>query len=135
MAIGWLSVLQMVPWSDVIKNAPKVADGAKKLWKTVGKKPTLDEITQPGSVAVLSPEAQAIASLRTRVAATEADVSALHAQMLASSELISTLAEQNTQLIQRVERNRVQLRWLAGVTLLAIVLALATVTLLYSQLR
>ena len=135
MAIGWLSVLQMVPWSDVIKNAPKVADGAKKLWKTVGKKPTLDEITQSGSVAVLSPEAQAIASLRTRVAATEADVSALHAQMLASSELISTLAEQNTQLIQRVERNRVQLRWLAGVTLLAIVLALATVTLLYSQLR
>lgn len=135
MAIGWLSVLQMVPWSDVIKNAPKVADGAKKLWKTVGKKPTLDEITQPGSVAVLSPEAQAIASLRTRVAATEADVSALHAQMLTSSELISTLAEQNTQLIQRVERNRVQLRWLAGVTLLAIVLALATVTLLYSQLR
>ena len=135
MAIGWLSVLQMVPWSDVIKNAPKVADGAKKLWKTVGKKPTLDEIPQSGSVAVLSPEAQAIASLRTRVAATEADVSALHAQMLASSELISTLAEQNTQLIQRVERNRVQLRWLAGVTLLAIVLALATVTLLYSQLR
>lgn len=135
MAIGWLSVLQMVPWSDVIKNAPKVADGAKKLWKTVGKKPTLDEIPQSGSVAVLSPEAQAIASLGTRVAATEADVSALHAQMLASSELISTLAEQNTQLIQRVERNRVQLRWLAGVTLLAIVLALATVTLLYSQLR
>lgn len=30
MAIGWLAVLQMVPWSDVINNAPKVAEGAEK---------------------------------------------------------------------------------------------------------
>jgi hypothetical protein len=32
MAIGWLAVLQLVPWSDVISNAPKIAEGAKKLW-------------------------------------------------------------------------------------------------------
>ena len=31
MAIPWLTVLQAVPWGDVIRNAPKVADGAKKL--------------------------------------------------------------------------------------------------------
>ena len=135
MAIGWLSVLQLVPWSDVIKNAPKAADGAKKLWKAVGKKPALDEIPEPGHALVLSPEGQAIASLKTRIAAAEADISALHEQMLASSELITTLAEQNAQLIQRVERNRLQLRWLAGATLTALVLVLATATLLYSQLR
>lgn len=135
MAIGWLSVLQLVPWSDVIRNAPKVADGAKKLWKAVGKKPPLDEISQSARAVALSPEAQAIAGLQTRVAAAEADISALHEQMLVSSELIATLAEQNTQLIARVERNRVQLRWLAGASVLTLVLALATATLLFSQLR
>ena len=31
MAIAWLTVLKMVPWGEVINNAPKVADGAKKL--------------------------------------------------------------------------------------------------------
>ena len=29
----------MVPWPDVITNAPKVGDGAKKLWNAVGDKP------------------------------------------------------------------------------------------------
>ena len=39
MAIGWLSVLKSVPWEEVISNAPKVAEGAKKLWKSVSHKP------------------------------------------------------------------------------------------------
>ena len=38
MAIGWLTVLQSVPWSDVVRNAPKVAAGAKKLWDNVANK-------------------------------------------------------------------------------------------------
>ena len=37
MAAGWVTVLQMVPWGEVIKNAPKVADGAVKLWNSVSK--------------------------------------------------------------------------------------------------
>lgn len=41
MAAGWLTVLKMVPWGDVIENAPKVAQGAKKLWSSVGKKPVV----------------------------------------------------------------------------------------------
>lgn len=39
MAIGWLTVLQNVPWSEVIGNAPKVAEGAKKLWGAMRKTP------------------------------------------------------------------------------------------------
>jgi len=38
MAIGWLTVLSHVPWTEVINNAPKVAEGAKKLWKSVSGK-------------------------------------------------------------------------------------------------
>jgi len=45
MAIGWFAVLQMVPWVDVIKNGLKVANGAKKLWNTMAKKPSLTSIS------------------------------------------------------------------------------------------
>lgn len=123
MAIGWLTVLNMVPWTEVISNAPKVADGAKKLWGSVGKKPT--EAAMPPIDAGVPPEAPSVIRLAARVAVLEEASRELHSQMLASSELINTLAEQNTQLIQRIERNRVQLRWLAVVSVVSAVLGAA----------
>ena len=125
MALGWLAVLQMVPWSDVIKNAPKVADGAKKLWNAVGKKPPpAGPLPDPATSVQLSPEAQAVATLQAQVLALETATQNLHEQMLTSSELIKALAEQNTQLIRRAEGNRVRLLLLAGITA---VVAVATV--------
>ncbi|MDO9005956.1 MAG: hypothetical protein Q7V20_21125 [Aquabacterium sp.] len=122
MAIGWLSVLQAVPWSDVISNAPKVAEGAKKLWSTVSKKPAAPAPTATGSTtASSSPPAQALAVLEGRVAALEAATAQAHEQLVASSELIKALAEQNAQLIQRIETNRVRVMWLAGLALLGAV--------------
>jgi len=111
MAVPWLTVLQNVPWSDVIKNAPKVADGARKLWSTVAKKPQDDS---PGEPAVSTPDLTAVAALQSRCASMEAAIADLHAQMLASSELIKALADQNAQLIQRIESNRVRWLWLAA---------------------
>jgi hypothetical protein len=115
MAIPWLVVLQSVPWTDVIKNAPKVADGAKKLWSAIGKKSPAPEEEAPNEQTNISPEAKTINALRTQLAAVEASVADLHEQMLASSELIKSLAEQNTQLIKRIELNRVRVVWLTGV--------------------
>lgn len=122
MAIGWLTVLQSVPWSDVISNAPKVAEGAKKLWNMVGRKsvpPESSEVsTQPADLS----EAPTLAALVARTTALEAAVADLHDQMLASSELIKALAEQNAQLIQRIEANRVRVRWV-GAAVVALVMA------------
>lgn len=134
MAIGWLAVLQMVPWSDVIKNAPKVADGAKKLWNAVGKKtPAPGSLPDADINATLSPENQTAAALQARVLALESATQALHEQMLASSELIKALAEQNTQLIQRAEINRVRLLALGGVTALVAVIAVVALTLVLAR--
>ncbi|MDP2819266.1 MAG: hypothetical protein Q8O29_13560 [Polaromonas sp.] len=130
MAIGWLAVLQMVPWSDVIKNAPKVADGAKKLWNTVGKKaPPPAPIADTATGVQLTPEGQAIAALQAHVLALESATQDLHEQMLASSELIEALAEQNTQLIRRAEVNRMRLLALAAITALVAVTAVVGLTL------
>ena len=123
MAIGWLAILQMVPWSDVIKNALKVADGAKKLWNTVGKKPPPVRPADTGTSLQLSPVYRIIAALQADVLALDSATHELHEQMLASSELIKALAEQNTQLIRRAEVNRVRLLQLAGVTVVVAVVA------------
>lgn len=116
MAIGWLSIIQLVPWSDVIRNAPKVAEGAKKLWNTVSRKQPALEVPAASVEPVLTPEVQSIALLQAQLAAAEAAISDLHQQMLESTELITALADQNTQLIRRVEVNRIRVLWLAGIT-------------------
>ena len=106
MAISWLTVLQAVPWSDVIRNAPKVADGAKKLWSSVAGRPAQAPVgagAMAQSRGDASPEA-----LQARVDALEATVADLHGQLLSSAELIRQLADQNTQLVERVELNRVR---------------------------
>ncbi len=124
MPIPWLTVLQSVPWSDVISNAPKVAGGAKKLWDSVARKPA----AATGDAAQVGPEP---ATPAERVAILEAQVADLHRQMLASSEVIQALAEQNTQLIQRVEVHRRWVRRLAvalgGVALAVLALGVAFV--------
>ena len=111
MAIGWLAVLKMVPWSDVIENAPKVASGAKKLWNSVGKK------SAPGTAAksdALTAGVPGLASLQAQIAELQAATADLHQQMLQSSELIESLAVQNTQLIERLEVNRKRVLWLGA---------------------
>ena len=116
MPIPWLLVLQSVTWTDVIKNAPKVAEGAKKLWSAVGKKAGGEALQADGSEKPISAEALTVPQLQARLAALELATDELHHQMLASSELIKTLAEQNTQLIAHIETNRVRFVWLAGAT-------------------
>ena len=123
MAIPWLVVLQSVPWTDVVKNAPKVADGAKKLWNAIGRQAPVPEVEVTPEPPDVLPHEQALIKLHSQLAAVEAATADLHAQMLASSELIKELADQNTQLIQRIEANRIRVQWLTGALVVAGVLA------------
>lgn len=118
MALGWMTILQNVPWTDVIRNAPAVADGARKLWRKVAGK------AEEGDGAAAAPGSEVQDPL-ARLAALQAEVEALRGQMLASSEVIQALAEQNAQLIARVETHRRYLRWLLAGNALALLLALA----------
>ena len=106
MAIPWLTVLKAVPWTEVISNAPKVANGAKKLWDSIGNKPA---DTIPANDPETAPP-PTLASLEAELTRQRSAVAELQQQMQASSELIASLAEQNAQLIARVDENRRQLR-------------------------
>jgi hypothetical protein len=124
MALPWLAVLKIVPWTDVISNAPKVADGAKKLWNAIGKQPPAPQKAAPAENPATAPEAQSLTA--SRLAALEAATAQLHEQVLASSELIKALAEQNTELIRHIETSRVRMRqMLLAIILIGLVAATA----------
>jgi len=125
--------LQSVPWAEVVSNAPKVAAGAKKLWAAVGRKPHAGAQVADATQASLSPEARAITALTAHVSELETAVKELQEQMLASSELIKALAEQNTQLIFRIETQRRRMAWLAGALVLVGMAALASLVLLLAR--
>jgi hypothetical protein len=82
-----------------------VAQGAKKLWNSVGKKPA-EPASAPVTAVAPGQAEPTLAALQAQVAKLQVSVAELHQQMLESSALIGSLAEQNTQLIARVEVNR-----------------------------
>ncbi len=128
MAIGWLTVLQSVPWSDVVRNAPKVAAGAKKLWANVANKPAADPAAGADDNSGLATAPATLDGLQQQVLALQAATENLQQRLLESSDLIARLAEQNDQLIQGIEVLRRRLLWQrAGLLLvgLSAVLALA----------
>jgi hypothetical protein len=115
MAAPWLALLQQVPWADVVGNAPKLAEGAKKLWQAVNRRPGAGDTTGTATAPDAVPP----------LAALQGAVADLQQQLAASSELIKALAEQNAELVQRHEAARRSLRWLAAATAAATLLALA----------
>lgn len=128
MAIGWLTILKSVPWAEVISNAPKVAEGARKLWNAVGRQRAADKAAEAGAQPAASHEPHTLEALEARAAALEAAVSDLHGQMLASSELIKELAEQNAQLVKRIEANRKRTLWLGAAAIVLAIVALSGVS-------
>lgn len=121
MPAGWVTVLQMVPWGEVIKNAPKVADGAVKLWNSVSKKKVYDETGSEISDVILASDPEAVEKLEHRLQAAEQTISGLQAQVIQSAEVIKELASQNAQLVAQIESNR------KAVTVLGVALAIALV--------
>jgi hypothetical protein len=109
-----LTVLSNIPWGQVVENAPKVADGAAKLWSAVTgfRKKASPTLQVPVSSEGTPPTETEI--LKTQVLAMEEAVRELQNQMQASSELIKALADQHTQLVQRIELNRIRLGWVGG---------------------
>jgi hypothetical protein len=125
MAMGWLTVLKLVPWGDVIENAPKVASGAKKLWNSVSKKPAPvlapGDASQAAATGAHAGQQDTVAALAAQVAALQVATADLQQQMVDSSALIRSLAEQNTQLIERLDATRKRLAALVAVVLLTVV--------------
>ena len=130
MAAGWWTVLKTVPWSDVISAAPQVATGARRLWDTVNRKPGAVDPATGLSPEMAAQEDDIIGLLIARSEQNDAKLNDLRNQMRAASELIANLADQNAQLIAKMDVQRQKITWLgvtAGLSGLLAVVALILV--------
>lgn len=113
MAAGTIiTVLANVPWGQVLDAAPKVAEGAAKLWKAVVRRKTQDSAqaaTRAEAGPVVVPSGDPLQAMQAEIAALQLAVGNLKDEMQSATELIKLLAEQNTVLVQRVELNRQRL--------------------------
>ena len=102
MAISWLTALKLIPWRDVVENAPTVLRTAKKLWD---KQPPAEHSVHQ-------------------------ELAALREEARRAAEVIASLAEQNTRLVQAVDVLRARTRLLmyalgaVSVGLLAVIVLL-----------
>lgn len=129
MAMGWWSVLKTVPWSDVIQAAPQVANGARRLWDTVNRRPGMEAGEMGQAQHAYVQEEDVFGMLATRVEHNEAVLVDLHNQMRAASELIANLADQNAQLIAKVDAQRGRMVWLGAAAGLSSLLSLVALVL------
>lgn len=130
MAAGWWTVLKTVPWSDVISAAPQVATGARRLWDTVNRKPGAVDPATGLSHEMAAQEDDIIGLLIARSEQNDAELNDLRNQMRSASELIANLADQNAQLIAKMDVQRQKITWLgvtAGLSALLAVVALVLV--------
>lgn len=130
MAAGWWTVLKTVPWSDVISAAPQVATGARRLWDTVNRKSGAVDPATGLSPEMAAQEDDIIGLLVARSEQNDAELNDLRNQMRSASELIANLADQNAQLIAKIDVQRQKITWLgvtAGLSALLAVVALILV--------
>ena len=128
MAAGTvITVLSNIPWGQVVDAAPKVAEGASRLWEAAKNfrkpKPVPETLGLPKSVQPTEAE-----QLQGRFLALEGSIQELREQMQASAGVIKDLANQNALLIQRIEVARLRIVRIAiggGVCIVALSLAIA----------
>ncbi len=133
MATGWWSVLKTVPWSEVINAAPQVASGARRLWDTVARKSGGAPGMAPDPFVDDEPHEDLFGNLILRVDKNESTLLDLRTQMLQASEIIANLADQNAQLIAKMELARTRMLWLGVATGVSGILALVAVALVVAR--
>jgi hypothetical protein len=85
------TVLANIPWGQVVESAPKIAQGAGRLWETVRKRGG-----EPPPPSEASPEAPSeLQQLQLQAQALAAQVQSLEDEMRATAQLVKDLAEQN----------------------------------------
>lgn len=133
MASGWWSVLKTVPWSEVINAAPQVATGARRLWDQVARKSGGGGGMAPEPMMQEEPQEDYFGTLVMRVERNEMSLADLRTQMLQASEIIANMADQNAQLIAKMDAARNRMLWLGVATGVSSILALVALALVVAR--
>lgn len=113
MAINWITAFKLIPWRDVVENAPTVLGAARKLWdkRTAGPAP--------------APEPEPDITPHARIASLQQELGLLKDEAARTAELLKALAEQNTRLVEAIDVLRARTRLMLYTTLVLVVWAVA----------
>ena len=111
LAIGWFAAFKKIPWTDVMSAAPSVVQGTKTLWDRVIRKGP-DAPAANSHEVQPSSDAEATPGIERRLRALEVAIAESKSEAASSAELISSLAKQNSRLVEAVEILRIRTRYL-----------------------
>lgn len=124
-----ITVLSNVPWGQVVDAAPKIAEGANRLWDAAKRIRKSREISnRPDDPSPRPPDEKL---LTERITAAEATIEQLGAQIEDTVKVVKDLADQNARLVRQMQDGRIRMIRVvsAGAACIA-VLALAVVYLI-----
>jgi type IV secretory pathway VirJ component len=133
MAVAWLKVLKSVPWGEVISAAPQVASSARRLWETVGRKGAPEPNTEFDEAVARMPTDDGLAMVAAQVEQQDIAIAQLHGQLREASKLIAQLADQNAQLIAKLQAARERLTLIGFVAAASGVLGVVTLALVLAR--
>jgi len=121
VVISWFAAFKVIPWANVVYNAPAVLRAAKKFW---------DVVSRSGPQVEQRPDSrhsETISALEARLFSLEQETAQLREQSIIAAELLSALAEQNMRLVEAIELLRLRTRILVVLScvLIAAVVAMA----------
>ena len=111
MAINWITAFKLIPWRDVVENAPTVLGAARKLWDK--------------RAAAPMPEPEPDTAPHPHLATLQQELASLKEEAARTAELLKALAEQNTRLVEAIDVLRARTRLMLYTTLVLVVWAVA----------
>ncbi|KQQ93669.1 hypothetical protein [Massilia sp. Leaf139] len=133
MAGAWLRVLKSVPWGEVIAAAPQVANSARRLWDTVGGKGVATPNTELDEAVAHMPLDDGMALIAAQVERQDIALAQLQGQVREASKLIAELADQNAQLVAKLQAARERLTLIGFTAAGSIVLAVVALSLVLAR--
>lgn len=97
MAFGWITVLKIIPWKDVLENAPHIAKAAKNLY--AGRKDNTSSGSAGSSVPTSDSENKK--NMNFHLHEIEREVSDLNS-------VVRSLAKQNVRIVEAIEVLRIR---------------------------
>lgn len=118
-----VAIVGMIPWSLLLDNGPRIFEAAQKLVR-LARSPDRNEVVDRGIDGLLPANDGAPDDAIARaVIDLEKSVGALNTELLAATELISSLALANQGLIRQIQVVKTWLIGVSGVSVLGVLLA------------
>ena len=116
MAFGWITALKIIPWKDVLENAPHIVKAAKKLY--AGTKTDTSFSSETSDPLAFTTDSKNTESSSFRLQKIERKMLELNDEQESSVELIRSLAKQNVRIVEAIEVLRLRSKILLFICIL-----------------